>query len=263
MKELTQKLLQVHMIQSFFIIVASYLIYIIIKKIINKGVKKTAINNSTKGKRTTYTKLITNIIKYVFIIVTILLIMQINGIDVTSMIAGLGIVGVISGLAIQDALKDIIMGANIITDDFFVVGDVVKYNNIEGKIISLGLKTTKIQDIYTNNIISVTNRNIDKITNVSKWLDLDIPISYNEKTEKINKIFKNICKEIENNENIEKCEYLGINSFEESSIMYKIRIYCMPELKPTIKRMALGKIKENLDENDITIPYKQIDIHQI
>ena len=77
------------------------------------------------------------------------------------MLAGVGIVSVIIGLAIQDALKDIIRGFSILSEEYFSVGDVVTYGDITGKVLVLGLKTTKIKDISTENIISIANRNIE------------------------------------------------------------------------------------------------------
>lgn len=225
--------------------------------------KKRMSKNKKDGKKETYIKLFNNILKYVFLIVTIVLILQVNGVEVSSLVAGLGVAGIVSGLALQDALKDIIMGANIITDNFFVVGDVVNYNGIEGKVLSIGLKNTKIQDINTKNILSITNRNIEKIINVSDWLDIDVPISYNEKTEKIEKVLNQIAEKAKKSQYIKNCEYLGINDFASSAVIYKIRVYCNPEYKPNVNRTVRRIIKIALDENNIQIPFMQIDIHNI
>ena len=225
--------------------------------------KKRMSKNKKDGKKETYIKLFNNILKYVFLIVTIVLILQVNGVEVSSLVAGLGVAGIVGGLALQDALKDIIMGANIITDNFFVVGDVVNYNGIEGKVLSIGLKNTKIQDINTKNILSITNRNIEKIINVSDWLDIDVPISYNEKTEKIEKVLNQIAEKAKKSQYIKNCEYLGINDFASSAVIYKIRVYCNPEYKPNVNRTVRRIIKIALDENNIQIPFMQIDIHNI
>ena len=48
---------------------------------------------------------------------------------------------------LQDALKDIIMGCNIILDNYFVVGDIVTYNGFTGEVVEFGLKNTKISPI--------------------------------------------------------------------------------------------------------------------
>ena len=77
--------------------------------------------------------------------------MQIYGVNVNSLVAGLGLVSVVVGLAIQDPLKDIITGVNIITDDYFSLGDVIKVDDVEGKVVQLGVRTTKIKDIANGN----------------------------------------------------------------------------------------------------------------
>lgn len=177
------------------------------------------------------------------------------------MLAGVGIVSVVVGLALQDALKDIIMGANIITDNFFSIGDVVKYKGIEGKVISFGLKTTKIQDIATNNILSITNRNIDEIEKVSNEIYIGIPAPYEIKTEKMNEIGGKITERLKLFEKVEDCKYLGLDSLEDSCIIYKIQINCKPEYKYSVKRQATQIIKDELDKNSIDVPYPQMDLH--
>ena len=83
-----------------------------------------------KKKRRTIIILFKNIIKYVMLILGLLIILNIYGVDTTSIIAGLGVVGVVIGLALQDALKDIICGINIIMDNYYVVGDLVTFNSL-------------------------------------------------------------------------------------------------------------------------------------
>ena len=129
---------------SIAIIVFAFIIYFLIKKLIHKIMIKNETNSKLDRKHKTYMKLFNNIIKYILIIITVLAIMQVNGINVSSLVAGLGLASAIAGLALQDALKDIIMGINIIVDDYFAVGDVVKINGVEGKVIEVGLKTTKM-----------------------------------------------------------------------------------------------------------------------
>ena len=103
-----------------------------------------------KGK--TMIKLFTNTVKYLIITIAIALILQVYGINVNSLIAGLGLVSVIAGLAIQDPLKDIVSGINIITDDYYSLGDVINIDGIEGKVIQLGVRTTKILDTKRGDI---------------------------------------------------------------------------------------------------------------
>ena len=127
-------------VSSIIVTIISFAIYRIIKNIIVKSEKNNKIKDKLNKKSRTYIKMTNSIIRYIFIIITVLILLQINGIDVSSMLAGVGIVSVILGLAIQDALKDIIRGFSILSENYFTVGDVVIYNDIIGKVLELGLK---------------------------------------------------------------------------------------------------------------------------
>ena len=247
---------------SIAIIIVSIIIYFFAKRIIQRLMNRNIPNTKIDRKRKTYIKLFNNILKYILIVLTVLAIMQVNGINVSSLVAGLGLASAIAGLALQDALKDIIMGVNIIVDDYFSVGDVVKIHEVEGKVIEVGLKTTKIKDVKTNDTFVIANRNIGEATNISTQLDIDIPLPYEQKVENIEKVLDQAMEKIKQNENILNIEYRGIQEFGDSAILYKIRLYCKPELKPQIKRDANRIIKLELDANNIEIPYTQIDLHQ-
>ena len=87
------------------------------------------------------------------------------GVNIKSLVAGLGIVTTIIGLALQDTLKDIINGIHIITENYFIVGDIVKYNGFTGTVIEFGLKSTKIKN-HAGETMMVNNRNIYEIVKV-------------------------------------------------------------------------------------------------
>ena len=124
-------ILTTEIIISIVIVLMAIVIYFIAKRIVNKIMER---SKKTTKKGRTYIKLFNNILKYALIIVTVVAILQVNGINVTSIITGLGIASAIFALALQDAVKDIIAGVNIIVDEYFIVGDVLKIGDIEGKI---------------------------------------------------------------------------------------------------------------------------------
>lgn len=246
---------------SGIVIIISIIIYNILNSIINSKRKNSNIKFMISNKSETYLKMITSIIRYIFLILTVLIILQINNVNVSSMLAGLGIVSVVIGLAIQDALKDIIRGISILSDDYFSVGDIVKYDTYEGKVLVIGLKTTKIQSIIDQNIISIANRNIEKIEVVSKQLDIEVPLSYELSKKDAEKVISIIVEKLKEKKEIEKCEYRGINKIDESSLNYLIRIWCNQETKPQTRRNSICLIIDTLEEHNIEIPYNQIDIH--
>ena len=254
------KVLSNNLVKSVIIIIASLILYKVLSNILLNKTKKIKDIESNKGQ--TYVKLANSVLKYLFIIITFIIVLQTNNINVTSMIAGLGLVGAGIVLAVQDALKDIIRGFSIISDGYFKVGDVVKYGDIEGKVLVLGLKSTKIKALSSGNIISISNRNIEQIEVVSNNVYFNIPLAYELKQDKIDKVLKEIVDRINKIENIKECKYLGPNNLNDSSIDYLIGIELNDnEKKLQSRRNAIKEILLTLEDNKIEIPFNQLDIH--
>lgn len=258
--DLVEKILSNNIVKSIIVIIVSFIIYKVVSGLLIKGENKKSRRNAGQ-KDKTYIRLIRNFLKYAFFIIVLFLILQINGIDVSSMIAGVGVLSIIVGFIVQDAFKDIIRGFDIISDKYFAVGDVVKYGEIEGKVLMVGLKTTKIQDVRTSNIVSIANRNIEQVELISKDLYINIPMPYEVKVDKAEHAIKEILDEISKDERIEEYNYKGVNKFADSNIDYLICVKCNPIEKLPVRRDILRTILVVLNKNKIEIPYQQIDIH--
>ncbi len=243
----------------------SYFIYrtisIILEEVINFG-----RNPYEKKKRRTITKLFQNIAKYLILIIALLITLSIYGINVTSMVAGLGITATIIGLALQDTFKDIISGINIITENYFIVGDIVQYGTFTGEVTNFGLKSTKIKNA-NGEVLIVANRNIMEIKNLSQEshaVMINIPLPYEEDVEKVEKVItKNILPKVKNIENVDpnSVAYLGINELAESSINYLISYKCKRETQWQAKRDANRIIITELNKKNISVPYPQMEVH--
>ena len=259
LKETINKFCHFNVVDTLIVIILCIVIYRVVNNIFNKGFKN-KINKKISKKNQTYIKLINSIIKYIFIGLTTLIILQINGINVSSILAGVGIVGVVIGLAIQDALKDIIRGFAILSDDYFSVGDYVTYNGETGKIIQLGLNSTKIEDLV-GNVITIANRKIEEVTIVSGTVVINVPLSYELKFAEAEKVMNEIVKEISKDLNNKNVRFLGANNFNDSSIDYLLVFNSTPDNKYQARRDALNTILKVLEKNNVEIPYNQLDIH--
>lgn len=263
-------------VQTIYKIVSSYKFYVPLLTVcitflvirLSKRLVKRLVNKDSKSievkKRNTIVALGENILKYFFIIVACLVILSVWGVDITSFVTGLGIVGVVGGLAIQDALKDIIAGINIIMDNYFVVGDIVKYQDFTGEVIEFGLKNTKIKN-FDGVVLVIANRGISSVYNLSQKsssVAVSIPVAYEEKEERVAKILTSVCEKIDElGLTTKKTEYLGIDALGDSSVNYLLRAYCKAGDQYELKRKILGLVKNELDKKGVKIPYPQVEVH--
>ena len=255
MSEIFSNELLVRIVKTVIIIAVLTLIYFIVKIFLDHRTAKLK-----RGKKLTYLRLLRSVTKYILIIIGGLLVLQLNGIDTGSIVAGLGIASVIAGLALQDALKDIIMGFNILADSYFTAGDIVQIGEITGRVVEIGLKATKIKNLKNDNVEMIANRNISSASVVSKQLDIDIPLPYEEKLEKIEGFLGDLCKKVEELPEVEKAEYRGIKDFESSAISYKLRLSVRPEVQFQTGRDVRRVIKRELDLAHLSVPYQTISL---
>lgn len=194
-------------------------------------------------------------------IIIVLIVLEFCGINVTSMLAGVGIASIVVGFALQDSLKDIIRGFVIISNDYYEIGDVIKFGDNIGPVTSVTLLTTKIQDINTNNLVSIANRNIDQVEVDPGYVYIPVPLPLNLKVEKADEILREITKKLQKHKGVTSAAYQGLNQIDASALTYQIVITCDPANKLQIRRDCLHTIIATLQAHKILIPHQQLDIY--
>ena len=247
----------IHLIIIYIVI--GFIVYHVIKTFMEKQTKRIK-NNHQK----TMHKLLQNIVKYVIIILVLIAVLNIIGINVTSIVAGVGIASIVIGLALQDVMTDILSGISIVLEDQFDVGDYVEINGFEGTVLELGLKSTKIKN-YLNTVKIIANRTITEVTNYSKAnpkFILDIPMSYDVDNKKADKVINSIIKRIDGElkSKKDKTELFGLQNFNESSIAYRILVSVKVNEQFAAKRQINRIIKEEFDKAGISVPFNIVEV---
>lgn len=240
-------------------IAISYFVYqtatIILNEIMNYGQ-----NHYERKKRKTVTNLFQNIIKYIILIFAVLAIFSIYGINIGGIVASLGIAATVIGLALQDTFKDIINGISIITENYFIVGDIVQYKTFTGEVIEFGLKSTKIKN-QNGEVMVIANRNILELVNLSQKeqvVSIDIAIANTTDSKDVEKVIeKKILPRFETIKFVNKnsIEYLGVNEIASTHIKYLVRFSCEREKNLQAKRDANKIILEELTKAEISPKY--------
>ena len=207
-----------------------------------------------------------SITKYITIIGLMLALLANFGVDVSSLLAGLGIATAIIGLAFQDLGKDIIAGFGIIMENQYEVGDLIEVGSFRGRVTSVSLKNTRIKN-YRGKELCVANRNMSSVINYSTHNTLaqvDIPVAYSADSEHVSKVLEKVCEDLKamNLEQIVgEVNCYGPVTIGDSAIIWRITAECEPyrHFKPQrmIRKLAISELKKAR----IEIPYQQIDIH--
>lgn len=236
-------------------IVIQKVLLVILNKILNPNKK---LKKEDTKRILTLKSILSNIIKYVVWIIAIICLLGVYGVDTTAILTGLGLVSLIVGLAFQDILKDIFAGISILFEDIFAIGDYVKVGTFEGRIIFLGLKTTKIQ-ADTGEVKIISNRNISEVINYSRDNSLaivDVPVVYDAKVDKVEKILQVTAATLKDKipELLDEATVLGLEQLSLSSMVFRITGKCKSSNRLSVERQIKKEIKKTLDKNGINLP---------
>ena len=105
----------------------------------------------------------TKSIKVLIVVLGFLLILQNFGLNVMSLLAGLGLGGLALALAAQDTAANLFGSITILIDHPFKIGDWVKVKDMEGTIEEIGFRSTRIRTFY-NSVITIPNAMMAKET---------------------------------------------------------------------------------------------------
>lgn len=115
------------------------------------------------------------------------------GVDVTSLVAGLGIGGVAVALAVQNVLGDLLSSFSIYFDKPFEVGDFIQVGDYRGTVKKIGVKSTRIQSLSGEEIV-VPNKDLtsSRISNYKKMktrrVSLTLGVAYETPLKKLREI---------------------------------------------------------------------------
>lgn len=193
--------------------------------IANLFFRKVVLNKVSKRKETIFL-LIINLIKYGGLLVGLFVILAVFGVDTASVLAGAGLLGILLGFGLQKLMQDMINGFFIIFENQYVVGEFVSINGSTGKVLELGLKTTKILT-YNGEIHYFANGDIKTVVNFSRnnsLVIIDLPILRKYNIEEINILLESVLLKFKHHNIVSEPKILGVEDVND--ISYKIRITC-------------------------------------
>ncbi len=199
----------------------------------------------------------------------ILIILQLFGLQTSSISAAIASVGVAAGLALQGSLSNFAGGVLILIFHPFQVGDYIieDTNKNEGTVAEISIFYTKLKTI-DNKIVVVPNGTLANasLTNVTmsdrRQLDLRVSIGYDADIKKAKGILERLILE-EDRRLQDHDPKIFVSELGESSVELGLRVWVPTDLYWDIRWDLLEKIKLTFDEENITIPFNQLDVHLV
>jgi len=187
------------------------------------------------------------------------------GISLGPLLAGLGIAGFIVGFAMQDSLSNFASGMLILLYRPFDVGDVVEAGGVQGKVRSMSLVNTTIMT-FDNQALVVPNNLIWQtvIKNVTvqktRRVDLVFGISYGDDIEHAERVFHEI---VDKHEKVLAAPepMIHLHELADSSVNFIVRPWVRTDDYWDVYWDITRSVKLRLDEEGISIPFPQRDVH--
>ena len=249
-----------------FSLIMALLIFIIGKWAVNKIVSIFGkVLRKVKGMDETLIKFLENIVYYALMIVVLLTSLGKLGVETTSFLAILGAAGLAIGLALKDSLGNFASGVMIIMFKPFKVGDAVTAAGVTGNVSEVGIFNSVFITADNQKII-VPNGAITSgsITNINAYdtrrVDLVVCIGYEDDIKKTKEVLNNI---VSSHEKIliDKGITIAVSELADSSVNFVLRVWVKTPDYWDVKFDLTETIKLRFDEEGISIPFPQQDVH--
>ena len=216
-------------------------------------------------------------LKIIVIILAIVAILELWGIKVGPVIAGLGLFGVAVALGAQDLFKNLISGIMILTERRFMIGDIIHISGeAVGTVEQIGFRSTLIRQFDTNLVVipnfkfaeqSVTNYSRREFRRI-RWI---IGLEYRTTIEQLKNIRNQIKKFIDTDESFAndgssyfQIGYVRIDNFSDSSIDMLVQCFANTtdwEKFIEIKENLAMKIKEIVENEKADFAFQSQSIY--
>lgn len=246
--------------------VALWILIGIVTNRISKFVIFKILRVKKKGpKALTVANLLRSLVRYLVWFIVLMVVLSNLGVDLTPFIASAGVVGLAIGFGAQEIVRDFMSGFFIIFDSEFEVGEVVEVNGFKGTVLTIGLRTTVIENWKGERLI-VNNGNIGSLINFSRNNSIaivDFGVAYDTDLMRLTELMPAFLEETNNKyENItEWPSFLGVTELADSSINMRIIAKTKAMQHFQVERDIRRDLVIYLNKHDIEIPFPQVVVH--
>ncbi|MHC4638218.1 MAG: mechanosensitive ion channel family protein [Planctomycetota bacterium] len=248
-------------------VVGAIVIFVVgrwIAKIISQLIEKGLLKSNIEKTLAKFAKSACNIVLLIFVVIAALASL---GVETAQFAVAIGAAGLAIGLALQGSLANFASGFLMIIFKPFKVGDFVEIGGVKGMVSEIQIFNTiintpdNIRAIIPN--AQVTGGNIlNYSVNGTRRVDLVAGISYEDDLKKAQQVIKQVLAADDRVLN-EPAATVAVSELGDSSVNFVVRPWVKSADYWDVYFDITAKIKLGLDQNGISIPYPQRDVHMI
>jgi len=223
--------------------------------LIKLALKLTSMAMDTKGE--TICRLAYNLLEYVAVLLLLFYSFEFLGIDVRALLAPLALVSLALSLVSRQLVEDILAGITIVFEGEYQVGDVIDVGGYRGKVVEVGVRTTKLLG-RGDNIKIISNRDVRNVLNMSRmnsWIDMEFSVANTVPIQKIEEIMDRELPGIGRSipDIISGPIYKGIVSMNGSRITIAVTCECNEEVSFRVQRDLYARFHEMFERESLPL----------
>lgn len=220
-----------------------------------------------KKREQTIKILLKSTLMYTVYFIAIIMVLESMSIPISTLLAGAGIAGLAIGFGAQSLVKDVISGFFIIFEKQFSIDDYVFIADIEGTVVEIGLRTTKVLG-WTGEEHVIPNGNITQVINYSvnngvSVVDVHMPyeINIHEAEQKINDSIQKIPQKYDFFASTPEIQ--GVRELDIANYIIRVIAETEPASQWQGERVIRKEIQNDLYKDGIYIPLEKFIVHTI
>ncbi|MDR3284066.1 MAG: mechanosensitive ion channel family protein [Treponema sp.] len=246
-------------LNSLVAVVLLYVVYRMVRHYSRKIAAK-ALSSTAAG-------ILNAVIRYTFLILGILYILGVFGVSLNALLGAAGVAGITIGFAAQTSVSNIISGFFLLSEKVVRVGDYITIGDTSGTVDSIDMLSIKLKTL-DNQLVRISNESIIKSNMINfsyfpiRRIAVSVAVSYDTDLQKAMDVLQSVpakCPLILT----EPAPFCLMDSFAESGIVINLFVWFKRENLVAAKNAVFVAVKAAFDEQGITIPFPQIDVHTV
>lgn len=212
----------------------------------------------------------TFIIKVVRVLVwlfALLIGLQVWGINMGPVIAGLGITGVVLGFALQETISNLFSGFLLALNNPFDIGDYVIIGSVEGTVeqmdaVSITLKTGDKKKITMANKLVLDGAIVNVSASETRRLDMTVSVAYGSDLDQVKEVISSLLSSYSDVLD-EPAPVIEVSKLNNSSVDFIVRPWVRNSDYWAVNWRFQKDIYDRLNKAHIEIPYNKLDVNLI